>query len=125
MCCKNCARQKYCKKSCYKSRNKRRGDTPCRDFRGAACMFCAEGKAFDIEKYEKKTLKKLEKLASYIADYSKYLPVAEYVKQLTKVGGENRKYQIELLDERINIIHREIKKLRLIHKTANALAEAV
>jgi len=125
MCCNNCARQKYCKKTCYKSRHKRRGDSPCRDVRGAACMVCAEGKAFDIDKYEKKTLKKLEKLASYIADYSKYLPVAEYVKQLTKVGGKNRKYQIELLDEHINKIHREIKKLRLVHKTVNALAEAI
>jgi cytochrome c oxidase assembly protein Cox11 len=70
-------------------------------------------KRFDFWKYEKKVLNKLSKLSALIADNTHLgLPVSDYMKQLTEVGGKNRKSQVELLDRRIDKIHREIKRLK-------------
>jgi hypothetical protein len=67
-------------------------------------------KNFDYWKYEKKVLNKLAKITALIVDNTHLsLPVSDYIQQLSSVGGKNRKYQIELLDKRINRIHKEIK----------------
>ena len=68
---------------------------------------------FDFWKYEKKVLNKLSKLTVLMVDNSNLgIPVSDYIEQLSSVGGKNRKYQIELLDRRINKIHKEIKMLK-------------
>jgi hypothetical protein len=69
-------------------------------------------KNFDYWKYEKKVLNKLSKITVLIVDNAHIgLPVSDYMQQLSSVGGKNRKYQIELLDKRINKIHKEIKNI--------------
>ena len=69
-------------------------------------------KHFDFWKYEKKVLNKPSKLSVLMADNAHLgLPIADCIEELSNVGGKNRKHQIELLDKRIDKIHKEIKRL--------------
>jgi len=69
--------------------------------------------SFNFMKYEEKVLKKLTKITALIVDNTHLgIPVSDYINQLSSVGGKNRKYQVELLDRRIDKIHKEIKRLK-------------
>jgi len=115
MCCKDCKKNTYCEACCWHGKQeKKTGDATCHNQRGCpASNGCPTDLMLDFWKYEKKVLNKLAKISAMIIDNAHLgLPVTDYIDLLSKTKGKNRMTQVQLLDKRIDKIHKEIKAAR-------------